>query len=222
MQSQRPLFRLWKLASNFISRCWGVALASRDSVIRSFEIVSLLNVSRRNGNRASQARGKCHGGVSATVLYRSRCRYQGAREESGKLYSYWPLHSYWPPSDYCRWGTNFVAHFHLGDFNNNEDKVFTFATGAAVTVYSSGGSHSQKWFYDSQQILRSEREWQLIMCSQIEESVARNESARDTYARIRLFRYNGGEYLCVSLCFWNVRYIVIFQSYVPFSLNGRS
>jgi len=72
----------------------------------------------------------------------------------GKLYSYWPLCSYWPPPDYCHWGTNFVVHFHLGDFNNNEDKVFTFAAGAAIIVYCSGGSHSQKWLYDNRQILR--------------------------------------------------------------------
>lgn len=91
------------------------------------------------------------------------------------------------PPDYCHSGTNFVAHFHLGDFNNNEDKVFTFATGAAVIVYSSGGSYSQKWLYDSQQILRplrSERgERRLITHSQIEGSAARNEGARNTRAR---------------------------------------
>lgn len=76
-----------------------------------------------------------------------------------------------------------MAHFHLGDFNNDEDKVFTFATWVVI-VYSSGGSYSQKWLYDSRQILRpprSERgERRLITRSQIEGSVARNEGARDT------------------------------------------
>lgn len=80
-----------------------------------------------------------------------------------------------------------MAHFHLGDFNNNEDKVFTFATGAAVIVYSSDGSYSQKWFYDSRQIYnppRSEHgERRLITRSQIEGSVACDEGAQDTRAR---------------------------------------
>jgi len=42
--------------------------------------------------------------------------------------------------DYCHWGTNLVVHFRPGDFNNNEDKVFTFAAGAAIIVYGSAGS----------------------------------------------------------------------------------
>lgn len=93
-----------------------------------------------------------------------------------------------------------MAHFHLGDFNNNEDKVFTFATGAAVIVYSSGGSYSQKWLYDSQQILRPLRgERRLITRSQIEGSVARNEGARDTPVRpLSVAEKNISLRICVS------------------------
>lgn len=83
-----------------------------------------------------------------------------------------------------------MAHFHLADFNNNEDKVFTFATAVAVTrLYSSDGSHSQKWLYDSQQISRPPRsgrgERRLITRLQIEGSVARDEGAPEVRASAR-------------------------------------
>lgn len=109
-QSQRALFRLVEVNIKLHFSVLRGSVCSHRRNSRSFEIVSLLNVSRRNartserGNGGRQRRrGERVGSgwfawkmsrdrmaVSATVPYRSRCRYQGAGG-SGKLYSYWPL-----------------------------------------------------------------------------------------------------------------------------------
>jgi len=108
---------------------------------------------------------------------------------------------------------SWLIFIYIGDFNNNEDKVFTFATGTAVTVYSSDGSHSQKWLYDSQQILCSLGTRRLITRSQIKGSVAREGDMR--LASLSVAEENVCAYLKCEI------YRYLSKLIFPFSLNDR-